>query len=197
MDKIKTIILNSLFDISTISLKTELLEEFGLLTIAKKELMNTIIKKSGDIWKTIHPIWDMELLRYMFSLEDILDDIINSFKEILRNIISNEKIIGFDKVHILFTIYYLFIKEPITKLDIKEKIINLEEIENKLDNNSKAMFYANVIGFSHFDAGRYAEAIVEFDKALTVNPNYDAAYFTKGISLSRLGKDEEAIVELR
>jgi tetratricopeptide (TPR) repeat protein len=195
IDKIKTIILNSLFDISTISLKNELLEEFGLITIAKKELMNTIIKKTGDVWKTIHPKWDMELLRYMFSLEYSLDDIVNSFKDILHNIVSTENIIGFDKVHILFTIYYVFIKERVTTSYINKKIINLNEIESKLDNKSKALFYANVIGFSRFDLGLYDEAIVELDKALNLNPNYDAAYFTKGISLSRLGKDEEAIVE--
>ncbi len=95
--RLGVIILNSLFDISSISLKDELLDEFGLLKTAK-ELRNTIIKKSVDVWKTIHPkMWDMELFKYMFSLEYSLDDIKNSFIEIVKDITSNEKISGFSK----------------------------------------------------------------------------------------------------
>ncbi len=105
LNKIKTIILNSLFDISNISLKDELLEEFSLLSIAKKELNNTIIKKTGDVWKTIHPKWDMELLRYILSLEYSFDDIVNSFKYIICNIISNEKI-GIVRNYCTITVRY-------------------------------------------------------------------------------------------
>jgi tetratricopeptide (TPR) repeat protein len=193
LNKIKTIILNSLFDISNISLKDELLEEFSLLSIAKKELNNTIIKKTGDVWKTIHPKWDMELLRYILSLEYILDDIVNSFKYIIRNIISNEKIIGFDKVHILFTVYYIFIKERVTTSDIIKKIINLDEIKSKLDNKSMVLFYTLVTGFSHFNSGQNEEAIVEYDKAIEINPRYASTYDNKGYSLFLLGRISEAI----
>ena len=66
---VNTIILNPLFDISNIPLDDSTLNEFALLDIAK-QLRNTIIKKSVDRWKTVHPRWDTEFIKYMFSLEE-------------------------------------------------------------------------------------------------------------------------------
>ena len=48
--RLGVIILNSLFDISSISLRDEILDEFGLLCTAK-ELRNTIIKKTATVWE--------------------------------------------------------------------------------------------------------------------------------------------------
>ncbi|HXT84693.1 MAG TPA: ATP-binding protein, partial [Verrucomicrobiae bacterium] len=151
--RLGVIILNSLFEISSISLKDELLDEFGLLKTAR-ELRNTIIKKSGDVWKTIHPKWAMELFKYMFSLEYSLDDIKDSFIKIVKDITSNEKISGLDKVHILFIIYYILIKEKVTEFGIIEKMISLEYIESTLDIESKVMFYTHVMSFSYFESGK-------------------------------------------
>jgi hypothetical protein len=47
-EKIKLIFLNSL-DISNISLTDRILEEFGLLSIAERELKNTIVRRKGRI----------------------------------------------------------------------------------------------------------------------------------------------------
>ena len=49
----------------------------------------------------------------------------------------------------------------------------------------------------HFSTklGKYEEAIVEYDKALKVNPKYVDAYNNKGLSLHNLGRYEEAILE--
>ena len=185
--------MNSLFDISNIALQDELLKEFNLLSIAKKELKNTLIKKTGDVWKTIHPKWDMELLKHMFSLDYSLDDVENSFKEIVKDIINNQKVIRIDKFHILSTIYYTFIKEKVITLDIIERMINLKDVENKLDDNLKAMFYAIVIGLSYSESGRDKEALDFYDKSLKINPNYGGAYNNKGLSLSKLGRYEESI----
>ncbi len=189
--RLGVIILNSLFDISSISLKDELLDEFGLLKTAK-ELRNTIIKKSVDVWKTIHPKWDMELFKYMFSLEYSLDDIKNSFIEIVKDITSNEKISGLDKVHVLFIIYYIFIKKKVTEFDTIEKMISLEYIESKLDVESKVIFYTYVMSFSYSESGKIEEALNFINKALEINPKSDAAYLNKGVALSNLGKNEEA-----
>ena len=150
LPRISTIILNSLFDISNIPLKDEILEQFALLTIAKEELKNTIIKKTKEeVWKTIHPKWDIELLKYMFSFEYSLDDIINSFKGIVERIITNEYITSIGKLLILNTVYYTFIKEEVISLDTIEKAIELRYIENNLDKYSKELFYATVIGVAY------------------------------------------------
>ena len=57
LDKLKIMIINSLFDISTISLKESTLNELGLEDIAY-DMQDTIIKKEEDVWKTIHHKWD-------------------------------------------------------------------------------------------------------------------------------------------
>jgi hypothetical protein len=51
LKRVKTVILNSLFDISNIPLKDKMLEELGLLSTAKKELRNALIRKKGEFWE--------------------------------------------------------------------------------------------------------------------------------------------------
>ena len=65
------------------------------------------MEKSGDVWKTIHPKWDMELFKYLFSLEYSFDDIKNSFIETIKGIIINENIFNFEKLSVLNTIAIL------------------------------------------------------------------------------------------
>ena len=42
--------------------------------------------------------------------------------------------------------------------------------------------------------GNNEEAILCYNKAIQINPNYHQAYCNKGISLKNLGKDEEAVL---
>jgi tetratricopeptide (TPR) repeat protein len=192
LERLKVVMLNSLFDISNIPLKEDMLDKFGLLDIASN-IQDTIIKKTGDIWKTIHTKWDIELFRHVFSLKYNLNYIEDSFKEIIKIIIINERISGLGKLNILNTVYYSLIKENVIKLNTIEKMINLKDIENNLDNSSKIIFYANVIGLSYDESGRNEEALDFYDKALEINPNIADAYSNKGNSLSKLGRYDEAI----
>jgi hypothetical protein len=121
--RINTIILNSLFDISH-PLDDSILNEFALLNIAK-QLRNTIIKKSGDRWKTIHLRWDMELIKYMFSLEEYsVEYIENSFSSTVNSIITKQNISSFDTLVVLNTVYYTLIKENVTILTNKSSLTN-------------------------------------------------------------------------
>ena len=45
--------------------------------------------------------------------------------------------------------------------------------------------------------GRHEEAIKHFDKALQINPQYDPAYASKGMSLGKIGQNDEAIKNLK
>ncbi len=192
LNRVKIMILNSLFDISNISLTDKMLEEFVLLNTAE-DLKNTIIKKTGDIWKTIHPRWDLELLKYMFSLKYNLNFIENSFSEIINNIINNQKITSFDKLYILNTVYYTFIEKNVIKLNAIEKMVKLKDIEYSLDDFLKVLFYVNVIGVAYSKSGSDEKALDFYDKALSLNYEYIDAYNNKGLSLSNLGQFEDAI----
>ena len=193
-ERVKVIILNSLFDISNISLTDKILEDFGLLSIANGELKNAIIRKSGEYWSTIHPKWDMELFRHMFSLEYSLDDIQSSFKDTISKIIKYVKIDTFSLLFILYTIYYTFTKEKVISPNIIENNINITDIEKKFDVFLK-LWYCHVIGLFYLETKRNRLAIEFFDKAQGIDSKYLDAYNNKGLSLSNLGRDEDAIVE--
>ncbi len=192
--RLKVVILNSLFDISTIELKDEMLNECGLLKNAL-DMQDTIIKQSGDVWRTIHSKWDMELFRFMFSLEYSLDDIQSSFKDTISKIIKYTKIDSFNLLFILNTIYYTFTKEKVISPDIIENNLNLSDIEKKFDDYLKLLWYSHVIGLFYKETNRNDLAIEFFDKAQAIDSQYGVAYYNKGWSLSKLGRYEDAIVE--
>ena len=48
-------------------------------------------------------------------------------------------------------------------------------------------------GDNFYNVGRYTEAIVSYDKALAINPDYDLVWSSKGGILGELGRFEEAI----
>ncbi len=70
--RIQTVIICSLFDLSYLKMTTKILKKFPYYD-ATLELDNTIIKESKDEWKTIHPKWDLELINYLFSINNKKD----------------------------------------------------------------------------------------------------------------------------
>jgi tetratricopeptide (TPR) repeat protein len=48
------------------------------------------------------------------------------------------------------------------------------------------------IGNKFFEQGSYEEAVQSYSKAIRLNPKYTKAYLNRGISLSMLGREEEA-----
>ncbi len=203
LDKLKIMIINSLFDISTISLKEStsnelgLLNELGLEDIAY-DMDDTIIKKEEGVWRTIHHKWDLEFFRYIFSLKNSRDsrDIIKCFS-IINDVFKSQKITMTDKLFLANTIYYTLIKEKITDFKTIENTVLISIMEKELDKDKRSMllFLVTIIGFSYYESGRDHDAIEFYEKALKIDPNYIYAYNNKGLSLSRLDRDTEAIAE--
>ncbi len=48
------------------------------------------------------------------------------------------------------------------------------------------------LGVTYLNLGRYADAMTQFDKAITLEPKYPKAYFDRGFTLKRMGQDEKA-----
>lgn len=53
------------------------------------------------------------------------------------------------------------------------------------------LYYSN--GKSFYELGKYEEAIIAYDKAIELKPDYAESYNNKGNSVSNCGRDEEAI----
>jgi tetratricopeptide (TPR) repeat protein len=48
------------------------------------------------------------------------------------------------------------------------------------------------LGISHYNAGEYAPAVAEFDRAVTENPSLPEAYYYRGLAYLAMGKNAEA-----
>jgi tetratricopeptide (TPR) repeat protein len=191
IERIKSVIACSLYHISSIPLNDKTLSVDLNLEEPSYELDKTIIKIEGDIWTTIHPRWDLELFNYLFSLKAHVRKIQRAFSFILNKILDINS--GtWNQVLILDTVYSTIAKNYVD-IDLLLYFIKAEEIENKLDNDLKIIFLANIVGLTLSNLGRNEEAIKCYNKALQINPRDASAYYNKGNALSDLGRNEKAI----
>ena len=193
IERIKSVILCSLYDISSIPLtETTLFSEFDLKS-PSLEIINTIIKRTGNFWTTLHPRWDLELFEYMFSLNEAdRIKIQEAFHHILSKILDISKLI--DQVAVLDTLYNTVASKHYIDIDTVKDILSVSEIENKFtDPFVKVVFLSNVVGFALYSLGRYDEAIKSFDEAIGIKLEDATAHYLKGLALSDLGRKDEAI----
>ena len=69
-----------------------------------------------------------------------------------------------------------------------------KEADNSTSIRDTSNYFA--IGTSRADEKDYAAAIIEFDKAIQLNPEYAEAFMNRGASKMSLGKYKEALIDL-
>ena len=198
-ERIKSVIACSLYDISSIPLTDD--ELFNKLNLKKPslQLINTMIKRNGNIWTTIHPRWDLELFKYMFSLNEAdrieIQDAFSSLLTKIVDIYSDSR----KQLDILNTLYNTIAAKQFVDIKIIQEMIKIDDIEKKLDQFFKGEFFI-IIGFAYdtlldhnYATICFDKAIECFDKVIEINPQDAKAYSGKGISLHGLGRYEEAI----
>ena len=72
-------------------------------------------------------------------------------------------------------------------------MIDLDEIENKLDDASKVLFYSNILGPLYSDWGNNNESIKFIDNALKINQNFADAHYNKGWAYINLEKMKKSL----
>jgi|GEM_PF-469913 len=79
--------------------------------------------------------------------------------------------------------------------DCEEALRIINDFNNKLISEE----YAGVFfkGAYYLVQGEHQKAIQEFEKAIQINPNYDAAYQNLGVTQLSSGRSEEAIINLQ
>ena len=108
-EKIKTCIICSLFDISSIPITSNILKDLSLYEFALG-LESALLKLDDKTktWKTIHPRWDLELLKYIFDITNFSDreDLDKCFSESINNILdlNNDKFNQINKIGIIIII---------------------------------------------------------------------------------------------
>ena len=69
-----------------------------------------------------------------------------------------------------------------------EYLISSAKVQNQsIDINSIFARYHNIKGTKSADNGRIKEALIEFDKAIKLDPEYSLAYFNRGTVKADLG----------
>jgi len=137
IERIMSVIACSLYDISSIPLTDDELYNRLDLEDPSLQIINTMIKRTDNVWTTIHPRWDLELFKYMFSLNEAdRRSIQKTFGSILTKILEMQKD-KFNQLHILNTLYNTIAVEKYVDIKIIEQMINVDNIEKKLDDNSK------------------------------------------------------------
>ena len=191
--KIKAFIICSLFNISSVPITSDILQEIGCYESAL-DLKGTIIRESNDEWNTIHPRWDLELLKYIFSLklEKHLNYIKGIFAESINNILDQD-IGGLNKINILYSVYNTIAIKKFISFNVIEKLVNYEDIKSKLDEESKVRFLATVLVPAYISLERNKQALNYIDQALAINPNMSYVVYNKGLLLNKTEHHQQAI----
>ena len=83
------------------------------------------------------------------------------------------------------------LKENIEKLD--ERIKRAESERQKLDQMTAWDYYRQ--GNRYNDLGEYENAILRYEKAINLKPDYAEAYYNRGVTYGKLGESEKAIAD--
>ncbi len=191
-NRIRTVIICSLFHISTLQMTDELLDKMGLLAYAN-DLDRAILYLNPDkTWTTLHPRWDEELLAYLFGkntsknlIKTRRDDLSSAVQSIFTH--CDESSI----LTLVNTLYATIAFNKFISIDIISGILPV--IPDGFSDDFKLKIYTLVIGITHDSLRRHQEAIGWYDKALEIDPNYVDALNNKGVALGNLGKYEEVI----
>jgi tetratricopeptide (TPR) repeat protein len=198
-EKIKVSIICSLFDISSIPITSNILKDLSLYKFAL-DLDSALLKLDvkTKTWKTIHPRWDLELLKYLFSITNLSDreDLDNCFSESIYSLLNlnDNKFNQANKIGIVVSIYKTIAINNLITIDKVDELLNAEEISQRFDNERKFLFFLN-LSYYYIFLKKFDEAVLFSIKSNELDNKNFIPYVNKGFALSNIRKNEEAIVE--
>jgi tetratricopeptide (TPR) repeat protein len=192
--KLTVVMLNCVFDISSVPLNEQLLEKLNLLDTANS-LNGGIIKQVGPIWKTISPKWDLEFLKHVFSYKSELNLINNLIAAITSRILNDKNITNVTKLLLLNTFCYKLVIEKIISIATVEKLVNFQRLGQQIEKDFLYLFYSTIMGLSYYDSKNYPSALRCFDIAIDIDSSRLYAHHNKGLVLFSLEEYDEAIIE--
>ncbi len=148
-EKIKTSIICSLFDISSIPITSNTLKDLSLYKFAL-DLESALLKLDikTKTWKTIHPRWDLELLKYLFSITNLSDreDLDQCFLESIYSLLNLDdgKLNQINKIGIITSVYETIVINNFINIDKIDELLNSEEIAQKFDEYRKLLFFLSL-----------------------------------------------------
>ena len=169
IERMKTMILCALFDLSTLRVEDSLLEKMNILKEAYKLEAATLHKYSTGQWKTIHPGWDKEFFRYSLQLVGKATKLEREgvFRDLLDNIFT---ILDGQFIYRIIRILYELVTLNVLTLETVENIVSIPRI---LSDEIKCNIYAYAIGSCYFMLNKTEDALGYYDKGLKLFKSLD------------------------
>ena len=148
---------------------------------------------SRELWKTIHPRWDMKLIAFLHAASDLR--VREKRARYLENAIYFIGKLGDDMMNSLVILAMYDIGAAITEVNIVDGVGSELHCTGRYENIAKmyeqALKEDPIIpkalynkGNNLFDSGRYEEALKSYEKAIELDPNSVNTWYAVGNALS-------------
>ncbi len=187
--KIQTVLVCSLLDIANLPITDQLLQRMEILSHAYDLEHAMLYQYFGELWKTIHPRWDMELLSFLYNEKN--KSILLKRKEYLKKALESIFTISDESItsSIIQTMYDI-VSLKIIPINVVESTIN---IPHYLSSKAMCDLYVLAIAWTYRMLQMYKEMLDTCNKALELDTNNVTALNAKALSLSFLKRYEEAL----
>jgi len=159
--KIQVMLICSILDISNLPITNELLEQMNLLSYAYDLERALLYQYSESLWKTIHPRWDIELLSFLYNIQNkgILSKRIEYLKMAIDTIFNVS-----DEYITVTTIQSLYDVASINSIPINI-IKSITYMPNYLNDKTKCNLYIFAIVLAYRRLQMYQETLNNCNKA--------------------------------
>jgi len=159
--KIQVMLICSILDISNLPITNKLLEQMDLLSYAYDLERALLYQYSESLWKTIHPRWDIELLSFLYNIQNkgILSKRIEYLKMAIDTIFNVS-----DEYITVTTIQSLYDVASINSIPINI-IKSITYMPNYLNDKTKCNLYIFAIVLAYRRLQMYQETLNNCNKA--------------------------------
>lgn len=192
--EMKTMLICSLLDLSVIPITDSILERCGVLESAY-HLNNSILYRNAEgVWRTKHPRWDVGLFSFLYgnNTRMILP---NSRKKDLKDSLVaisklRKEVITYSATMALYDMARRnFVSIEMFEMVFKESILHKHMYLSK--ERISSIFV--LISEAYYVLGDFQSALESSNEAIDWNPGNAMAYNKKGVALTYLERDTEAI----
>jgi tetratricopeptide (TPR) repeat protein len=187
--EMKTMLVCSLLDISSVKITSNILEKCGVLKGAYALADATLSQDYENSWRTKHLRWDEEFLSMLSNEED--EAILLDRKQFLNDAIESIFNVKDKKITcaVIESLYNLS-ATGLIPISIVDDVVRIPKYLNK---ETKRNLFTFTIGPAYSGVKKYDKAITIFDDVLRTDPDYIIALYNKGLALSQAGRHNEAI----
>lgn len=192
--RIKTMLICSLLDISNITITDAILSHCGVLKEANYLNGATLYRNSEGSWRTKHPRWDEELFSFLYNEISVTqaEDRMRDLKDSLIALCSMKKE---DITLLAVGTLYSIAAQGFLPIDLVESLFRelISQLPTFLSDKKKSSLYTSYIADAYYQLKKYQEAIDKLDEALALNPRNTTAYSIKGLALMKFRRYHEAV----